>query len=393
MGVSYRPPWRQQVYCADARAARLGHGEKGHRGPTIPPTTDTPPGKAASAVVTAEDRLLVLAPHPDDETLATGTLLQRAVTAGASVRVAFVTSGDNNPWAQRAVERRWHIGERERLRFGRLREGEALAALGELGVPPALATFLRFPDQGLTELLLRSPEAILAALVGLLAEVRPTLVAYPSLADLHPDHSALGVLLRVALRWAPAGVLPRQLGFLVHHPALHRLPGAAVSLPRTASEAAAARRAVAAHRSQHVWRRGWMTAFLEGPERFFPPAFVPPGAPLSAQRNAQGEIRVTIRSHPRWRAWGRRTLVVVRENPGGGLAPFELSLRGVSARATIALPPRPGSGETFPAGDLTAAGACFVKLERRFGFFDEGGWIELPPGPTGVDSSAGEEGT
>jgi LmbE family N-acetylglucosaminyl deacetylase len=55
-------------------------------------------------------RVMVLAPHPDDETLATTGLLQQAVSAGAAVRVLFVTDGDNNLWPQRAVERRWQIG-------------------------------------------------------------------------------------------------------------------------------------------------------------------------------------------------------------------------------------------------------------------------------------------
>ena len=44
----------------------------------------------------AADRLLVFAPHPDDETLATGELIQLARESGASVRVVFGTDGDNN---------------------------------------------------------------------------------------------------------------------------------------------------------------------------------------------------------------------------------------------------------------------------------------------------------
>ena len=80
------------------------------------------------------DRLLVFAPHPDDETLATGELIQVARAAGAAVRVVFATDGDNNPWPQRWCERRWHIGPAERERWGRRRRGEAEAALARLGV-------------------------------------------------------------------------------------------------------------------------------------------------------------------------------------------------------------------------------------------------------------------
>jgi LmbE family N-acetylglucosaminyl deacetylase len=51
------------------------------------------------------DRLLVVAPHPDDETLGAGGLLQRAAARGAAVRLCYATSGENNPWAQAAFER------------------------------------------------------------------------------------------------------------------------------------------------------------------------------------------------------------------------------------------------------------------------------------------------
>jgi LmbE family N-acetylglucosaminyl deacetylase len=42
-------------------------------------------------------RLLVFAPHPDNESLARGILLQRAVEAGAAICVVYVTDGENNP--------------------------------------------------------------------------------------------------------------------------------------------------------------------------------------------------------------------------------------------------------------------------------------------------------
>ena len=60
--------------------------------------------------LTPSDRLLVLVPHPDDESVATGGLLQHATAVGAKALVVFFTEGDNNPWAQRALEVRWRIG-------------------------------------------------------------------------------------------------------------------------------------------------------------------------------------------------------------------------------------------------------------------------------------------
>jgi LmbE family N-acetylglucosaminyl deacetylase len=65
--------------------------------------------------------LLVLAPHPDDEALGTGGLLQAAALLGVPVRVVFATNGERNPWAQRAVERRLWLD----------RNAEAIVTLAE----------------------------------------------------------------------------------------------------------------------------------------------------------------------------------------------------------------------------------------------------------------------
>ena len=58
-----------------------------------------------------DSRVMVIAPHPDDETLATGGLLQEAVAAASAVRVVYITDGDNNPWPQRVMERRLRTGD------------------------------------------------------------------------------------------------------------------------------------------------------------------------------------------------------------------------------------------------------------------------------------------
>jgi hypothetical protein len=72
--------------------------------------------RALEMPLNGKDRLLVLAPHPDDESLATGGLIQRATRQGLPVKVVFLTNGQNNPWAQRIVERRWRIGPADQRR-------------------------------------------------------------------------------------------------------------------------------------------------------------------------------------------------------------------------------------------------------------------------------------
>ena len=47
--------------------------------------------------LTKNTRLMVFSPHPDDETLAAGGLIQRVLSLGGSVKVVFMTSGDGFP--------------------------------------------------------------------------------------------------------------------------------------------------------------------------------------------------------------------------------------------------------------------------------------------------------
>jgi LmbE family N-acetylglucosaminyl deacetylase len=172
----------------------------------------------------AGERVLLLAPHPDDETLAAGGLLQRALARDGEAVVVFATDGENNPWTQRLVEKRLRIGPEDCARFGRRRRREALAALAELGISAAHAVFLGLPDQAVTDVLLAGGETAVDRIEALLLERRTTLLVAPSLFDLHPDHSALAVLVRLALARLDPGRRPRLFSYLIHR--VRRAPGA-----------------------------------------------------------------------------------------------------------------------------------------------------------------------
>src|SRR6476646_4479916 len=48
-----------------------------------------------SLTVGADTRMLVFAPHPDDEVLAAGGLIQQVREGGGTVHVVYLTSGDS----------------------------------------------------------------------------------------------------------------------------------------------------------------------------------------------------------------------------------------------------------------------------------------------------------
>jgi LmbE family N-acetylglucosaminyl deacetylase len=165
--------------------------------------------------LTGSDRLLIIAPHPDDESIAAGGLLQIAKAAGAALRVLVLTDGDNNPWPQRWVEKRWTIDATARARWGARRRVEAEAALNLLGVARSDVRFLALPDMGITEILMRDDRDVTKVIRDEASSFAPTLLVAPSPADRHPDHSAAFILATRAC--ADAGrEFSRVLTFAVH---------------------------------------------------------------------------------------------------------------------------------------------------------------------------------
>ncbi len=188
-------------------------------GLSMPARNATDANVESLVTLDADTRLLVIAPHPDDETLATGGLLQQAAEQGATVSVFMLTHGDNNPWPQRWVEKRLRIGAQERRRWGRKRYAEARQALLRLGLGEDVLSSPGWPDLELTDLLLAQGAAMREVLREHLVGFQPTLVLIPALADAHPDHSAAHLLTLDALR--ASGMAARCLEYLIHGTPAH----------------------------------------------------------------------------------------------------------------------------------------------------------------------------
>jgi LmbE family N-acetylglucosaminyl deacetylase/glycosyltransferase involved in cell wall biosynthesis len=128
-------------------------------------------------------RVLVLAPHPDDETFGCGGSLLLHRRHQDPVRVIFMTSGEAGDWQ----------GGSDRDAFRARREAEATKALACLGVIEW--EFWRYPDRGVEadgQLINRLTEALRA--------FEATFVYAPSPLEQHPDHRAVAQALRAALR-------------------------------------------------------------------------------------------------------------------------------------------------------------------------------------------------
>ncbi len=223
--------------------------------------------RSADAAITAATRLLVVAPHPDDETLASGVLMQRVLAAGGSVDVLLLTAGDNNPWPQRLLERRWHIGTAGRARWAQRRQGEIRGALQCLGVAAERLHELGWPDMGLVDLVLQRAGQTVRVLGERLASLQPNLLVLPALTDRHPDHAAAHVLVRLAL--AQQDQSPRLWSYLVHG---HATPSHGVTLHANQHELALKLSALAAHTSQVALSGTRLRRMASCPEYFGDPA-------------------------------------------------------------------------------------------------------------------------
>ncbi|SOD74924.1 LmbE family N-acetylglucosaminyl deacetylase [Jatrophihabitans sp. GAS493] len=119
-------------------------------------------------------KLVVLAAHPDDETLGAGGLISVAAASGLRVEVVIATDGEaSHP---RSTSHSAH-------RLAQLRRAEAAAALRCLA-PTASISFLGLPD-GALEAELPTLRSCLRDRIG--ADV---LVVTPWSGDRHPDHAA-----------------------------------------------------------------------------------------------------------------------------------------------------------------------------------------------------------
>ncbi|MGK5080851.1 PIG-L deacetylase family protein [Janthinobacterium sp. HLX7-2] len=153
------------------------------------------PTIGADELVPPGARAVIVAPHPDDEILACGGLLQLLAAQGSDLLLVAVTDGD----ASHAGSPLW---PQERLR--RVRPQESAQALETLGLAPPAWLRLRLPDGGVAGM---APH-----LATLLAErLQPGDRVFTTWRlDGHPDHEACG--------WACASACSASGATLVEMP-------------------------------------------------------------------------------------------------------------------------------------------------------------------------------
>ena len=145
-----------------------------------------------------ERHVLVIFPHPDDETLAVGGAIAYHAHAGSPITYACFTLGQMGRNMGKPF-----FANRETLpliRQQELREAASALGIGDLRLLGFRDKTLEFED----------PELLVGLVAGLLEELRPSLVItyYPGHC-VHPDHEALAEATVEAVRRLPEAKRPR----------------------------------------------------------------------------------------------------------------------------------------------------------------------------------------
>lgn len=120
---------------------------------------------------TSADKVLIISPHPDDETIAAGGYIERAKKNDAKLEILLVTDGN----------RRGHGAERHQ---------EFIDATKILGAEESDLKFLNLPEFYLKEKV--SQGDLTKILSNEITSFSPTIIIYPEEVDANPDHKYIG---------------------------------------------------------------------------------------------------------------------------------------------------------------------------------------------------------
>ena len=271
--------------------------------------------KFGPVLFSAADRVLILAPHPDDEVLGTAGVIQRAVDLKLPLKIVFLTYGDSNQWSFLLYRKHPVVFPAAVENMGIVRHDEAINASRILGVGPQDLTFLGYPDFGTlniwyyhwnlrpayTSIMTRvsavpykgafrfgapyKGEEIVNDLKSIIRDFKPTKIFVSHPADHNGDHLALYLYLRVALWDEGMDGRVQLFPYLIHyltwpkpkgfHPEKDLTPPDALATDEawgqyhlSAPQIIAKKKALKAHKSQYFSSPRYLLSFVKFNELF-----------------------------------------------------------------------------------------------------------------------------
>lgn len=197
------------------------------------------------------ERLLILAPHPDDESLSAAGLAHRVLANGGSVRSVIVTAGDAYVEALQHDLGKKKLKPTDFLKYGAERLEESRHAAKILGGNLVKVDLLGYSDGSIYKMLVshwnssnpdkseftgfshipyreaedkgqvQDGKALRNQLVKILEETKPTWIVFPDVMENDSDHAGLGMFALLAINdWLEKSnnekLSPRLLAYLIH---------------------------------------------------------------------------------------------------------------------------------------------------------------------------------
>ena len=153
-------------------------------------------------------RVIVFAPHPDDETLGCGGTIAKKLAEGYEAIIVVMTDG------RFLLLKSFGIGDDPSPgQVKEIRRGEVLRATKILGVPEENVIFLDFVDGTLEE----NEETAEEKVAEILEKYAPSEVYFPFERDAHPDHQAANRIVKRAVE--KLNIKPIMYRYMIMHKA------------------------------------------------------------------------------------------------------------------------------------------------------------------------------
>lgn len=173
-------------------------------------------------------KLLIIAPHCDDEILACGGTIYQALQKDNQVKIIFMTNGEGYRKAAKKQFPALSSPEERAIELGKKRQKESIKGLSNLGLERKQIYFLNYPDKGLANLwsgfyykpysasltkrnspceqwgksfssTIYTGEDVVKKLSQVITTYKPTDIYYPHPSDKHPDHWATNCFVKYVL--------------------------------------------------------------------------------------------------------------------------------------------------------------------------------------------------
>lgn len=265
--------------------------------------------------INKQDRILVFAPHPDDEVLGCAGILQHSFKNNIPLKIVYLTYGDNNEWSFFIYRKHPVIFPVAAQRMGLVRHSESVQSSNILGITSDSLIFLGYPDfktlpiwyshwgnnPPLKSMLTKvkavpysnayrpqapyKGEEILNDLTNIIQEFKPTKIFLSHPADTNPDHQSLFLFTQIAVWNLQNIITPQIFSYLIHYklwpkpkgffPHLNLNPPHILSksnswfyFPLSQSAIDLKLKAIQAHKSQMNYSSKYLTSFIRDKEVF-----------------------------------------------------------------------------------------------------------------------------